>query len=199
MNQAAVLTGTSTYNDPSATQPLTTTWSVVSGPGSVTFEKPHSLSTNALFSATGTYVLQLAGTDGILSSSSTVTVTVVPPLPNNPPHVNAGANQTTTVGASLTLNGNVSDDNPQIPLTIQWSQVSGPGIGTVTFGTSEFGQHHRRLQPGRHLRAEPRCDGRHSRVEFDGYGHSQSVHRQPGSRRLGRSEPDRAAKRDRAP
>src|SRR5580704_1251710 len=135
VNQTAALTGTSTYNDPSATQPLTTTWSVVSGPGSVTIEKPHGLSTNALFSATGTYVLHLAGTDGILSSSSTVTVTVVPPLPNNPPVVSAGANQTTTVGASLTLSGTATDDNPQIPLTIQWSQVSGPGIGTVTFGT----------------------------------------------------------------
>jgi hypothetical protein len=53
VNQSAVLTGTSTYNDPSATQPLTTTWSVVSGPGTVTFENPHALSTNALFSTTG--------------------------------------------------------------------------------------------------------------------------------------------------
>jgi FG-GAP-like repeat/Calx-beta domain len=135
INTAAVLTGTSTYNDPSATQPLATTWSVVSGPGTVTIENSHALSTNALFSATGTYVLQLAGTDGILSSSSTVDVTVVPPLANNPPVVSAGANQTTTVGASLTLSGTATDDNPQIPLTIQWSQVSGPGIGTVTFGT----------------------------------------------------------------
>ncbi|HEV8067250.1 MAG TPA: FG-GAP-like repeat-containing protein [Planctomycetaceae bacterium] len=135
VNQSAVLTGTSTYNDPSATQPLTTTWSVVSGPGTVAFENPHSLSTNALFSTTGAYVLQLAGTDGILSSSSTVGVTVVPPIANLPPVVSAGANQTTTVGASLTLSGKASDDNPQIPITIQWSQVSGPGIGTVTFGT----------------------------------------------------------------
>jgi hypothetical protein len=135
VNQSAALTGTSTYNDPSATQALTTTWSVVSGPGSVTIEKPHSLSTNALFSTTGAYVLQLAGSDGILSSSSTVDVTVVPPIANNPPVVSAGANQTTTVGASLTLSGKATDDNPQIPLTIQWSQVSGPGIGTVTFGT----------------------------------------------------------------
>src|ERR1700733_8877416 len=133
VNATAILAGTVTYNDPSATQPLTTTWSMVSGPGSVTFEKPNALNSNVLFSTPGTYVLQLSATDGILSSQSQVNILVTPPTADAPPMVSAGANQTTTVGATLNLNGSVSDENPQTPLTITWSQISGPGIANAAF------------------------------------------------------------------
>jgi hypothetical protein len=136
LNQVAAVNGTMTYSDPSAPQPLTTTWSEVSGPGTVTFEKPSSLTTSALFSATGTYVLQLAGTDGSLSSSSQVSILVTPPLANNPPIVNAGSNLTTTVGATLALAGTATDDNPLIPLTDTWSVVSGPTLGTANFANA---------------------------------------------------------------
>ncbi len=136
LNQVAALNGTMTYNDPSAPQPLATTWSVVSGPGTVTFQTPNSLTTSALFSATGTYVLQLSGTDGSLSSSSQVTILVTPPLANNPPIVNAGSNLTTTVGATVTLAGTATDNNPLIPLTDTWSVVSGPTLGTANFANA---------------------------------------------------------------
>jgi Concanavalin A-like lectin/glucanases superfamily/Fibronectin type III domain len=53
--------------------------------------------------------------------------------PNQPPVVNAGANQTVTLPASATVNGSVSDDGQPMPaaLTMNWTRASGPG--TVTF------------------------------------------------------------------
>ena len=44
--------------------PLTTTWSVISGPGNVTFGNLHSTNTTANFSQFGYYLLQLTATDG---------------------------------------------------------------------------------------------------------------------------------------
>ena len=42
---------------------LTTTWSVLSGPGTVTFGNPNSVDTTATFGAAGTYVLRLTAND----------------------------------------------------------------------------------------------------------------------------------------
>src|SRR6266516_5121978 len=53
---------------------LTSTWSKVSGPGTVTFSDPSSADTSALFSISGTYVLQLSANYGEKTSSDTVTV-----------------------------------------------------------------------------------------------------------------------------
>src|SRR5205807_5670361 len=52
---------------------------------------------------------------------------------NAPPVVDAGPDQTVDLPNAATLNGSVSDDGLPIgaAVTIQWSQVSGPG--TVTF------------------------------------------------------------------
>jgi len=52
------------------------TWSKYSGPGTVTFGTPHAFATTASFSVAGSYVLRLTATDGLLSSSDTVTITV---------------------------------------------------------------------------------------------------------------------------
>ena len=74
VTQTSVLTlgGSVQDNDPAATQPVSSTWSMVSGPGNVTFENPSSPTSDALFSAAGTYVLQLSATDGVMSGSSQV-------------------------------------------------------------------------------------------------------------------------------
>ncbi|MBL8231524.1 MAG: VWA domain-containing protein, partial [Bryobacterales bacterium] len=53
---------------------LTVTWSMVSGPGTVSFSNAGTANTTASFSAAGDYVLQLAVSDGELSSSSTFTI-----------------------------------------------------------------------------------------------------------------------------
>ncbi len=60
---------------------VTATWSKVSGPGTVTFGSTSSVDTTADFSAEGTYVLRLSVTDGDLSASDELTVTVSAPPP----------------------------------------------------------------------------------------------------------------------
>jgi uncharacterized repeat protein (TIGR01451 family) len=55
---------------------FTTTWSMFSGPGNVTFGNANSLNTTASFSALGTYVLRLTANDSALSASDDLTVIV---------------------------------------------------------------------------------------------------------------------------
>ena len=74
---AASLDGTVTDDGlPSPPGAVTTTWSQVSGPGTVTFADPNAVDTTASFSGAGTYVLRLSADDGALVASDTVTVTV---------------------------------------------------------------------------------------------------------------------------
>jgi hypothetical protein len=118
---------------PTSPGTVTTTWSKVSGPGTVTFGNASLIDTTASFSMAGVYVLRLTANDGHLSATDDVTVTVNPA--NAAPLVNAGLDQTITLPASASLDGTVNDDGlPASPgvVTTAWSQMSGPG--TVTFG-----------------------------------------------------------------
>lgn len=65
-----------TVTDDGTTAP-TTTWSKVSGPGTVTFGNAASVDTTAKFSIAGTYVIRLTANDGVnpaVSDDATVTV-----------------------------------------------------------------------------------------------------------------------------
>jgi RHS repeat-associated protein len=74
---SAALNGSATDDGlPNGT--LSITWTKVSGPGTVTFTNSNAENTQATFSTTGTYVLQLAASDSQLNGSSTVTVIVNP-------------------------------------------------------------------------------------------------------------------------
>lgn len=55
------------------------TWSKMSGPGTVTFGSATTLNSTASFSTAGTYVLQLAVSDGVLTTTDTVTIVVTTP------------------------------------------------------------------------------------------------------------------------
>jgi len=59
---------------------LTLSWAKLSGPGTVTFSDANALITSASFSQEGTYVLQLTASDGDISDTDEVTVTVQPAL-----------------------------------------------------------------------------------------------------------------------
>src|SRR5258708_2603664 len=88
--------------------------------------------TQALFTAVGQYTLKLTASDGQLSTSATVNVTVNPAPPGNQaPVVSAGPNQTILLPANtVTLNGSAQDDG--LPagsvLGVAWSEVSGPAL-----------------------------------------------------------------------
>jgi hypothetical protein len=134
----ASLSGTATDDGlPNPPGKLTTTWSTVSGPGTVTFGNASALATTASFSAAGSYVLRLTANDGALSTSDDIAITVNAAAVNKPPVVNAGPDLTITLPATASLNGSASDDglpNPPGFITLTWTKVSGPG--TVTFGNS---------------------------------------------------------------
>ncbi len=89
MPDAANLDGTVT--DDGKPAPVTSTWTKVSGPGTVTFANPNAVDTTATFSVDGSYVLRLTASDSALSGQDTMTVTVrpaaTPPPPNTPPAV----------------------------------------------------------------------------------------------------------------
>ena len=113
---------------------LTVTWSEVSGPtdGMVTFANSNIDMTTATFSTNGVYVLQLVADDGVLSATSTVTITML--VSNAPPVVYAGPNQSllnkiSYYYTSTQLQGAASDDGNPVgsSLTTFWSEASGPG------------------------------------------------------------------------
>ncbi|HYO76574.1 MAG TPA: PKD domain-containing protein, partial [Thermoanaerobaculia bacterium] len=109
---------------------LTHTWSVTSGPGSVTFANANALNTTATFTAPGTYVLTLTASDSLLTTSDQVTLTTVV---NQPPTVSAGPDQQAAFEANLLVNG--GNDEPLVNGAIRgWTPVSGtwsrPATGT---------------------------------------------------------------------
>jgi hypothetical protein len=138
-DQAVMMPGGATLNGTVADdgQPspvaLTLNWTKASGPGVVMFSSLSAATTTATFSVAGTYVLLLTASDGALSAADDVTVTVSA-APNQPPVVNAGANQSITLPGTATLSATVSDDGQPSPpgaVTLTWTRVS--GTGTVTF------------------------------------------------------------------
>ncbi|MEP7156894.1 MAG: hypothetical protein ABI905_14035 [Betaproteobacteria bacterium] len=74
----ATLAGVATDDGLPEPPALTTGWSRVSGPFTVTFGNAASLNTTATFAGPGTFVLRLTASDGLLSSASDVTITVDP-------------------------------------------------------------------------------------------------------------------------
>jgi flavin reductase (DIM6/NTAB) family NADH-FMN oxidoreductase RutF len=116
----------------------TSTWSKVSGPGTVIFANAKAVDTTATASASGPYVLRLTASDGALTASDDVTVTAnpAPVRVNQAPTVDAGVDQTIVLPNSVILNGAVTDDGlPNGETTSTWSKVSGPG--TVIFANAK--------------------------------------------------------------
>jgi K319-like protein/VCBS repeat protein len=92
---------------------VTTLGTKVSGPGMVTFGNPNAVDTPATFSSVGTYVLRLTATDGALSTSAALSITVRSHgARRQPTDLNADGtadllwrNTSTTVVAGWLLNG----------------------------------------------------------------------------------------------
>jgi len=113
---------------------LTSIWSQVQGPGIATFSSPNTPVTTVSFSAPGTYVLRLTGSDSLLTATSDVTVSI---LGNQSPVTNAGKDQQANFPATVTLNGTASDDGLPVnsSLSTFWIKVNGPGNVAFTAPT----------------------------------------------------------------
>jgi len=135
----ATLNGTVTDDDLPVAGVLTTTWSSLSGPGTVTFGDATLVDTTAAFSVAGVYQLNLSADDGGAVISDTVTITATSTtVPNQAPLVTAGPKQTVALTQTVTLSASVSDDGLPAPGTLSatWAMASGPGIATITDATA---------------------------------------------------------------
>jgi RHS repeat-associated protein len=105
---------------------VTSTWSVVNGPGPVVFGNANAPVTTASFTTPGLYTLRLRATDTEFTVSDEMAVTV---LLNQPPTANAGPDQEITLPGTAALNGTATDDGLPRGSTLEtfWSFVSGPG------------------------------------------------------------------------
>lgn len=102
-------------------------WTKETGTGG-TIQTPTALSTLVTGLVNGqSYRFKLVVTDDDdLTGEDTVNVTVDIPVPNQPPTVSAGSNQTITLPVdSVTLIGSASDADGSI-VTYSWTKVSGP-------------------------------------------------------------------------
>ena len=141
----AFLSGTVT-DDALPYSSLTVTWSIVSGPSPVTFSNASGLNTTATFSTPGVYSLRLTVSDGQLSSSDDVAITVNSCGAMVSGTVTPTANVTSSVGiawAQFQLDG--IDFGPQLtsaPYSITWDTTKVPnGCHTLTaFAEDDNGQ-----------------------------------------------------------
>jgi hypothetical protein len=131
---SALLDGTVTDDgQPIPPGAVTVNWIKASGPGIVTFVNANAVDTQASFDQAGTYVLRLTASDGALSASDSMTVTV---RVNTAPVVDAGPNATVSILFGAALDGTVTDDGLPTPpvVSVTWSVQSGPGA--VTFANA---------------------------------------------------------------
>ena len=84
-------------------------------------------------SSAGTITFTLTVSDGALSDTDDVIITVTPPLP---PIADAGPDQTVRIGDMITLDGSNSSDPNGDPLTYMWEQSSGTPV-SIDNPTSE--------------------------------------------------------------
>ena len=109
---------------------LTFTWTQVSG-ASVVIQNADTMN-QAFFTPTtaGVYVFMVTVSDGQISSTDTVTVTV-----NNLPVANAGSSIVATVGQTVTLDGSASYDSNGTAISYIWAQTSGTQVSLSNSNT----------------------------------------------------------------
>jgi len=109
---SVTLAGTAVDDGNPVNNTLTVAWTQTAGPTTATLSSPTTLQTTATFSQTGDYTFQLTASDGALSASSSVHVTVLPDL-RTPPTVSLTgpvegsrfqSNQTITISANAADN-----------------------------------------------------------------------------------------------
>lgn len=124
---SAALNGSGTDSDGSVSSYK---WSYISGPAGSNIASSNTAITMVTGLTQGSYVFRLTVTDNSGAIASDDVAVTVNPAPNQPPVVDAGNDQTTTLPAdSVTLSGSASDPDGTIS-SIQWSKVSGTG-GTI--------------------------------------------------------------------
>jgi hypothetical protein len=115
-------------DDDGAPGPLDVGWSMISGPGTVSFAPSDAPSTEVSFSEVGAYTIRLTADDGDLQAHDDIDVTVVDRAGNQPPAVSVGNDHTVDIDDGTTVQAAIEDDGlPTGSVSILWSKASGPG------------------------------------------------------------------------
>ena len=135
VGETVVLDGTASH-DPDANA-LIYQWSLVGKPSGSTavLQNPSNAQPGLTIDKAGTYVAQLIVNDGVVNSApDSATISTL----NSKPVAKAGADQSATVGTTLTLDGSNSFDVDGNPLTYTWSITTRPtgSVATLTNPTS---------------------------------------------------------------
>ena len=121
-------------------------WTQVSGPGTVTFANADAVDTQAGFPVAGTYVLQLAASDGALGASDQVQVTVLAAPPPGPGTVDrriAASSDDAEESAAAKVTTNNSDielvyDRTNQRVGLRFTAVAIPAGATITRAWIQF-------------------------------------------------------------
>ncbi|MGH8656305.1 MAG: PKD domain-containing protein [Gammaproteobacteria bacterium] len=110
--------------------PLTYRWSLLNKPANSAAVLANDQAVNPSFTVDkpGSYTVQLIVNDGTVDSPPDQIVV----SQNSRPVANAGADQTATVGDTVTLDGNGSQDADGDNLSFAWSLITQPANGAVT-------------------------------------------------------------------
>lgn len=112
--------------------PLTYSWNKISGAGTVTFSAPNALTTTVTFSAAGTYTLRFTASDGSLSSTDDVIVTVNPTPITGPTKLSLSGPPSVVAGSCSTAFVVVAKDASDVERNVtQNSPLSISGLGTA--------------------------------------------------------------------
>jgi hypothetical protein len=110
-----------------------TTWSQVSGAGTVAFGNPNALSTTANFSAPGIYLLQLAADDGQAQTVGNVEINAVT-LPNLSVQLQSGSIQVSWPTNCCNWRLQFQTNSANVGLTTNWVDV----LGSTTTNEMSF-------------------------------------------------------------
>lgn len=111
---------------------LSYSWEIISQPGesSTSLSNPNSVNASFTPSVEGAFVIRLIVNDGKESSNpDTVTITITGK--NIKPVADAGVDQTSSLGAEVSLDGSRSSDADSDPLTYDWKTTSQPDGSSV--------------------------------------------------------------------
>jgi MYXO-CTERM domain-containing protein len=127
-------------SDPDAGTTLTYTWTQTGGTPTVTLAgansaQPTFTAPNVTADTQLTFTLTVS--DGSLSHSDTVVITVRNVVQNRAPVANAGPDQTVNEGTGVTLSGSGSADPDGNPLMYTWTQTQGPTVALTGANTAQ--------------------------------------------------------------
>ena len=129
VNALVQLDGSGSTN-PSGIGTLTYSWSITQKPnGSLASVQPsNALMPTFTVDLPGSYLINLTVSNGVASSSATVTITTG----NSPPVANAGPGQTVSVGSPVVLTGIGSYDVDGDTITYAWTMTMQPAGSTAS-------------------------------------------------------------------